>query len=96
MVEETCGRSDHVGLEMPPGLRYVNDVLTMRTGIRRGWRGRGKRYIDANGLAISHREVIQRITSLAIPPAWRDVWICPDPLGQSAASDRGPLRRPWT
>ena len=66
------------------GLRYVND-RTM-PGIRRI--GRGKRYIDANGHAISSREVIQRITSLAIPPAWRDVWICPDPLGHLQATGR--------
>ena len=50
-------------------LRYVND-RTM-PDIRRTGRGQG--YIDANGHAISSREVIQRITSLAIPPAWREV-----------------------
>ena len=47
------------------GLRYVNDGNM--PGIRRV--GRGQRYIDPNGHAISHREVIQRIISLAIPPA---------------------------
>jgi DNA topoisomerase I len=66
------------------GLRYVSDG-TM-PGIRRV--GRGKRYADANGRAISRREVIQRITALAIPPAWRHVWICPDPLGHLQATGR--------
>jgi DNA topoisomerase I len=66
------------------GLRYVND--TTMPGIRRV--GRAKRYVDASGRAISCREVIQRVTSLAIPPAWRNVWICPDPLGHLQATGR--------
>ena len=49
------------------GLRYVNDGTI--PGIRRV--GRGQRYVDANGHAISRREVSQQITSLAILPAWR-------------------------
>jgi DNA topoisomerase IB len=31
-------------------------------------------------------EILARIRALAIPPAWRDVWICPDPLGHLQAT----------
>jgi DNA topoisomerase-1 len=54
------------------GLRYVS---TDDPGIRRVKRGRGFSYIDADGRAVA-AEVKVRITALAIPPAWTDVWIC--------------------
>jgi DNA topoisomerase-1 len=38
-------------------------------------------YLDTAGARVSDAETLQRIKSLAIPPAWRDVWISPDPLG---------------
>ena len=66
------------------GLRYVDDTST--AGIRRV--GRGHRYLDPRGRAVSSRQVVQRIKALAIPPAWRDVWICPDPLGHVQATGR--------
>ena len=66
------------------GLRYVDDTST--AGIRRV--GRGHRYLDPRGHAVSSRQVVQRIKALAIPPAWRDVWICPDPLGHLQATGR--------
>jgi DNA topoisomerase-1 len=46
-----------------------------------GWRrkrsGNGFRYVDARGKEITDETAIERIQSLAIPPAWRDVWISP-------------------
>jgi DNA topoisomerase I len=54
------------------GLRYVSPD---EPGIRRVRRGRGFSYIDPEKRAVS-AEVRTRIQSLAIPPAWRDVWIC--------------------
>ncbi len=53
-----------------------------------GWRrvrsGRGFRYLDEHGTAPpdGHRE---RIRALAIPPAWKDVWICPHERGHLQA-----------
>jgi DNA topoisomerase-1 len=46
--------------------------------------GRGFRYLDENGQVIDgvHAE---RIRALAIPPAWREVWICPWPNGHLQA-----------
>jgi DNA topoisomerase-1 len=56
------------------------------TGIRRVPRGRGFSYEEAHGEVIIDREVIQRISELAIPPAWKDVWICPYPNGHIQAT----------
>jgi DNA topoisomerase I len=66
------------------GLRYVDDTST--AGIRRI--GRGHRYLDPRGHTVSSPQVLQRIKALAIPPAWRDVWICPDSLGHVQATGR--------
>jgi DNA topoisomerase-1 len=43
--------------------------------------GRGFRYLDENGESIRDPATLERFRSLAIPPAWRDVWVCPDPSG---------------
>jgi DNA topoisomerase-1 len=49
---------------------------------RRGWRREGTRrpfrYFDAYGKRIRDRATIERLDKLAIPPAWRDVWIAPN------------------
>jgi DNA topoisomerase-1 len=55
-------------------------------GIARRRRGRGFEYRDAAGERIDDAEVLQRIDALAIPPAWRDVWICMDPRGHLQAT----------
>ena len=67
------------------GLRYVNDERL--PGIRR--RGRTRvRYVDQHGRAVTDREVLGRIKSLAVPPAWTNVWICPDARGHLQATGR--------
>src|SRR5256714_2159476 len=55
-------------------------------GISRRRRGRGFSYLDAAGGRVSDEPTLERIRSLAIPPAWEDVWICPDPLGHLQAT----------
>jgi DNA topoisomerase-1 len=55
-------------------------------GIRRRRRGRGFEYLDESGRRISEPEVLARIKGLAIPPAWRDVWICSHPMGHIQAT----------
>jgi DNA topoisomerase I len=67
------------------GLRYVNDGRI--PGIRRLGRGRRVRYLDAGGRPVPSRDVA-RIKSLAIPPAWTDVWICPHERGHVQATGR--------
>jgi len=67
------------------GLRYVSDE---QPGIRRRRRGVGFSYQEPNGQVITDRAERQRIASIAIPPAWTDVWICPDPSGHILATGR--------
>src|SRR6185295_6002866 len=66
-------------------LRYVNDA---RPGIRRKRRPHGFEYTSAKGRVIRAKREIARIDRLAIPPAWTDVWICPDPRGHIQATGR--------
>jgi DNA topoisomerase I len=55
-------------------------------GIARRGRGRGFEYLDPGGERIDDPETLERIAELAIPPAWKDVWICLDPLGHLQAT----------
>jgi DNA topoisomerase-1 len=55
-------------------------------GIRRVKRGRGFSYAEASGQRVSDPEQLLRIHELAIPPAWGEVWICPDPAGHLQAT----------
>jgi DNA topoisomerase I len=55
-------------------------------GIARRRRGRSFEYRDPSGVQIDESEVLERINELAIPPAWREVWICMDPLGHLQAT----------
>jgi DNA topoisomerase-1 len=57
-------------------------------GFRRVRRGRGFSYIDGDGRPVRQAEVLDRIRSLAVPPAWEDVWICADPGGHIQAVGR--------
>jgi DNA topoisomerase I len=66
-------------------LRYVSGD---GPGIRRIRAGRSFRYRDANGESVIDPATVQRIHALAIPPAWRDVWICPTPSGHIQAVGR--------
>jgi DNA topoisomerase-1 len=68
------------------GLRYVNDQRT--PGIRRIGRNKRFRYVDPSGRTVADADVLTRIKSLVIPPAWTDVWICPNPLGHLQATGR--------
>lgn len=67
------------------GLRYVSDK---RPGIRRKRAGKYFSYIAPDGSRIKDPETLQRIRKLAIPPAYNDVWICPDPRGHLQATGR--------
>ena len=62
-------------------------------GIRRVRRGRGFSYLEEDGTRIEDREVLERIRALAIPPAWEDVWICPDDHGHIQATGIDDARR---
>jgi DNA topoisomerase-1 len=67
------------------GLRYVSDSMP---GITRRKSGSGFTYRDPDGNTIRDRAVRKRLAALVIPPAWTDVWICPDPEGHLQAPGR--------
>ena len=57
-------------------------------GIRRRRAGKGFSYKWPDGTTVAEEDTLQRIRKLAIPPAYRDVWICPDPDGHLQATGR--------
>ena len=67
------------------GLHYGSDA---NAGIRRVRRGSSFRYVDRNGRAVRDRRTLARIKSLAIPPAWVDVWISTDARSHLQATGR--------
>ncbi|PSC05899.1 DNA topoisomerase I [Alsobacter soli] len=67
------------------GLVYVSDE---EPGIRRRKSGKGFSYIALDGRAVRDPAVLERIRKLAVPPAYTDVWICPDPNGHIQATGR--------
>lgn len=54
-------------------------------GLRRIRRGRGFSYLDADGNPVADTDTLSRIEELVIPPAWKNVWICPYPNGHIQA-----------
>lgn len=66
----------------------VTHISLEEPGLRRRRFGKGFAYYDPSGRTIADREIITRIRSLAIPPAWTAVWICPDPCGHIQATGR--------
>lgn len=67
------------------GLVYVNDDMP---GITRQRSGKGFSYRGPDGKTITDKAERARLASLAIPPAYADVWICPDPRGHIQATGR--------
>jgi DNA topoisomerase-1 len=67
------------------GLRYVTDA---KPGFTRELRGKSFVHRDLEGRAIRDRVILGRIKSLAIPPAWTEVWICPQAEGHLQATGR--------
>src|SRR2546421_3875138 len=76
---------DPIGSARAAGLRYVSD---RSPGIRRKRAGKGFMYRTGEGRTVDDRDTIRRIKGLAVPPAWTDVWICPDPRGHLQATGR--------
>lgn len=72
------------------GLRYVSDA---GPGIRRQRSGTGFSYRAPDGSLLRDAAVLQRLRSLAIPPAWTEVWICPREDGHIQATGRDARRR---
>jgi DNA topoisomerase I len=87
--------SESLAAARAAGLRHVDD---RQPGLRRRPTGRkvrqGKRWVerfaivDADGRVVRDPEVLDRIRKVAIPPAWREVWICPHATGHIQATGR--------
>ena len=77
---------------MSSGRARLRRVDVDGPGFGRRKAGKGFAYYDCDGELITDKEVIAHIKALAIPPAWREVWICPDASGHIQAvgvDDRG-------
>jgi DNA topoisomerase-1 len=77
--------ADPVDSARAAGLRYVRDDAP---GIRREREGDGFVYTSPDGGRVDDDETLRRIRSLAVPPAWTDVWICAAPRGHLQATGR--------
>ncbi|WP_328470027.1 DNA topoisomerase IB [Actinoplanes sp. NBC_00393] len=56
-----------------------------KPGLGRRRSGKGFTYLDRDGSVLRDEETVERIKSLVIPPAWKDVWISPEPRGHIQA-----------
>jgi DNA topoisomerase I len=71
-------------------LVYLTDAVP---GFRRKRQGRGFTYLAPDGAVAREPDQRRRFAQLAIPPAWTDVWIAPDPSGHIQATGRDDLGR---
>jgi len=95
------GVPDEVRAARAAGLHHVSDTRT--PGLTRRATGRrvrqGRRWVptfdvlDQRGRPVRDEATLERIGRLAIPPAWTDVWICPDPRGHLQATGRDARHR---
>lgn len=82
---ESCTITDPVETAKTVGLKYVTDS---EPGMTRKRIGSDFIYLSRKGDAVTDPEVIKRIKSLVIPPAWTNVWICPFENGHLQATGR--------
>jgi DNA topoisomerase-1 len=82
-MAKTLAPEDAAQTVRAAGLRYVTDSMP---GIRRRGAGKGFSHRGPDGRLITDRAELARIKWLAIPPAWTDVWICPDRNGHLQAT----------
>jgi len=78
-------RPGHVASARAAGLRYTTDATP---GIRRRRHGKGFVYAGPDGRPLRDPAELERIRKIVVPPAWTDVWICPDPQGHLQATGR--------
>ncbi len=86
----TAPATDAPAAARSAGLRYVTDD---KPGITRQAEGSGFRYLDPVGEPVTDETTLARIKSLAIPPAWTDVWICKSDNGHLQATGRDAKKR---
>src|SRR5471030_2565682 len=84
-VASAAAAADAPAAARSAGLRYVDDGMP---GIARKGGVKRFRYVDADGVPVRNAAILKRIDSLAIPPAWTDVWICTQERGHLQATGR--------
>ena len=77
--------TDPVEAAEAAGLRYVRDG---EPGITRKRAGKHFRYIGPDGQSVQDEAELERIRKIGLPPAYTNVWICPDPNGHIQATGR--------
>ena len=85
MSDAPTKHEEYVEAAARAGLRYTPDSIR---GIRRESGADGFTYIGANGHRVTSEAKLRRIRSLAIPPAWTEVWICPHANGHLQVTAR--------
>ncbi len=81
--ENRVEENSNVAAAKAAGLHYIGDD---KPGISRRKSGKGFSYRDANNETIRDEEVLARVKAIVVPPAWRDVWICPFANGHIQAT----------
>jgi DNA topoisomerase-1 len=84
-VGNRAERPENADIAAEAGLIYVNDG---EAGITRKAVGKRFLFLSPSGVPIKDKRVRARIRHLAIPPAWTDVWICPNASGHIQATGR--------
>jgi DNA topoisomerase I len=85
LLDSAVVQGDPIAAASAAALRHISGE---EAGFRRVRRGKSFSYVDARGRAVRDRATLARIRSLAIPPAWTEVWISPDPDGHIQATGR--------
>jgi DNA topoisomerase-1 len=84
-IDEIEVATDPVEVAEDAGLRYVSDD---QPGYTRKRKGDDFEYFDADGKRIRDETRLLRIRRIGIPPAYKNVWICPSPNGHIQATGR--------
>src|SRR5262245_38130043 len=84
-VKDKARRRGNAVAARAAGLRHVSDSFP---GMTRRRTRRGYSYFHPNGRRVTDPSHIRRINALAIPPAYTEVWISPDPRGHIQATGR--------
>src|SRR6202050_1940986 len=79
----TAMAAEAAQMAIEAGLRYVS---CKEPGIRRVRAGRGFYYLTPENRRLKSANELKRIVSLAVPPAYKDVWICVNPRGHLQAT----------
>jgi DNA topoisomerase IB len=84
VADRASGRQDRATAVESGGTGQLTRSDLSTGGIRRRRCGRGFRYLGPDA-PVTEPRTLARIKALVIPPAWEDVWICPDPRGHIQA-----------